>query len=547
MEHDGNDGVAVLALVQDVLLGAGDALHDWVHSLEVGRVGCKGDLDFTIAEHLQVLALGAQVVLHVTRAAELAALVVAVELAEDICQRLAHDIEQHIQTAAVRHAHDNLVEALARSGVDDGIQQRDEGLSTLEGEALLAHVFGLQEVLECLGGVDLLQDVLLLGIGRLWHAGLEAVLHPAALVAVQDVGVFGADLQGISSAQAGKHLAQGHLFLAAEAADVEDAVQVPDGQAVRSDVEVAVIRARQAGLGPAERVDIGKQVPAGAVGLDELHDAGVLVHARVGDVLCPAEGLIRNAHGLEELVPEGVINNELADGAQELAGLCTLDNAVVIGGGQGDQAADAQVSQAVSGSAGEFCRVIHGTNADNGACPLGQASNGVAGADAAWVGQVNGDPREVIHGELVLTGTGNDVLVSLNELGERLGLALLDGGDHEGAGAILLREVDGQAQVDVLRLDDEGLAVLFLVAHVHARVQLHGLDHGVANNVGKGDLATAGALQVVIDHGAVFPHELDRHIAHGGSGRNLEGFFHVLSNRLKHALELALVAALIIF
>ena len=99
----------------------------------------------------------------------------------------------------------------------------------------------------------------------------------------------------------------------------------------------------------------------------------------------------------------------------------------------------------------------------------------------------------------------------------------------------------------MLRLDDEGFAVLFLVAHVHARVQLYGLDHGVANNVGKGDLATAGALQVVIDHGTVFPHELDRHIAHGGSGRNLKGFFHVLSNSLEHALELALVAALIIF
>ena len=98
----------------------------------------------------------------------------------------------------------------------------------------------------------------------------------------------------------------------------------------------------------------------------------------------------------------------------------------------------------------------------------------------------------------------------------------------------------------MLRLDDIGLAVLELVAHVHVWVQLNGLNHGVADDVGKGDLATAGALEVVIDHGAVFPHELDRHIAHGGSGRNFQGFFHVLRNGLEHALELALFAALVV-
>ena len=56
----------------------------------------------------------------------------------------------------MRHAHDDLVEALARSGVDDGIQQWNKGLGALKGEALLAHVLGLQEVLECLGCIDLL-------------------------------------------------------------------------------------------------------------------------------------------------------------------------------------------------------------------------------------------------------------------------------------------------------------------------------------------------------------------------------------------------------
>ena len=445
VEHDRNNGVAFWALVQDVLLSAGDALHDRIDGLEVGWVGSEGDLDFAIAKHLQVVALGAQVVLHVTGAAELAALVVAVELAEDIGQWLAHDIEQDVQAAAVRHADDDLVQILAGGGIDDGIQQRNEGFGALEGEALLAHVLGLQEVLECFGGIDLLQDVLLLRVGRLRHTRLQAVLQPAAFIAVQDVGVFGADLQGVGGAQARQHLAQGHLLLAAKATDVEGAVQIPNGQAVGRDVEVAVVRVRQSRLYPAQRVGIGQQVAAGAVGLDELHDAGVLVHAGVRHVLCPTERLIRHAHGGEEVVPKGAVDKQLANGAQELAGLCTLDDAVVIGGGQGNQAADAQVRQAVRGSAGKLGRVIHGAHADNGAGALSQAGDGVAGADSAWVGEVNGHTREVIHGELVLARTGNDVLVGLNELGERLGLALLDGGDDQRTGAILLRQVNCQA------------------------------------------------------------------------------------------------------
>ena len=97
----------------------------------------------------------------------------------------------------------------------------------------------------------------------------------------------------------------------------------------------------KARLCPAERVNIGKQVAAGAVGLNERHDTGVLIDARVWHILSPAERLVWNSHFLEDFIPELVVNDELGDGAQEFTGLCTLDDAVVIGRGQGDQAANA--------------------------------------------------------------------------------------------------------------------------------------------------------------------------------------------------------------
>ena len=205
----------------------------------------------------------------------------------------------------------------------------------------MADVLGLQEVLECFSSVDLLQDVLLLCVGWLWHASLEAVAQPLTLVAVEDVRVLGTNLKRVGRTQARKNLAQRHGFLAAETANVKGTVQIPNGQAVGFHVQVAVIWDWKARLSPADRVDIGKQVTAGTVGLDERHNAGILIDAPVWHILCPAEWLVRNSHFLKDSIPELVVNDELGDGAQEFTGLCTLDDAVVIGRGQGDQAANA--------------------------------------------------------------------------------------------------------------------------------------------------------------------------------------------------------------
>src|SRR5699024_8937512 len=285
---------------------------------------------------------------------------------------------------------------------------------------LLADVLGVELVVKGLRSVDLLQDVLLLSVSWLRHACFEAVAQPLALIAVEDVRVFGTNLEGVCRAQARENLAQLHGFLAAESTNVEGAIQIPDGQTMGFHIQVAVIWNRKSWLCPTQRIDIGNQVTAGAVGLDEGHDTGVFIDARVWNILCPAEWLVRNCHFLEDFIPELVINNELRNRAQELTGLCTLDDAVVIGGGQSNQTADTEVCQAVSGSASELCWVIHGTNTNDGAGTLGQTSNGVTGTNTTWVGQVNGNSREVIHRQLVLAGTGDDVFVGINKLSKGL-------------------------------------------------------------------------------------------------------------------------------
>ena len=57
----------------------------------------------------------------------------------------------------------------------------------------MAHVFGVQEALEALGGVEALQDVTLVLGPDLVPNPLHPLLHPPLLVGLLDVHVFDAD------------------------------------------------------------------------------------------------------------------------------------------------------------------------------------------------------------------------------------------------------------------------------------------------------------------------------------------------------------------
>ena len=537
VQQQRHDGVALFALVDLVLACTSKTLNDRVDGLEVGRVRSQGDVNLALAEHLDVTASSTQVVLDVTRTADLCRVDVAFELGEDLAQWLADDVCEHIQSTAVWHTDDDLIQVSTSSGVNGGVHQRNQRLCALKGEALLTDVLGLQEVLECLGGVQLLQDVLLLSVGRLRLAALKALFQPLALFAVENVSVLGTDLEAVCVAQARKHLAQRHRLLAAETTDVEGAVQIPQGQTVLLDIEVSVVWSGSIRLVRTQRVDVRQQVTAGAVGLNQTHNAGVLVDTRVRQVLCPTDWGVRDTHGLEDVVPELVVDEQIAHRTQELAGLCTLDNAVIVSRGDGHQLADAHLCQTVSGSTSELSRVIHGTDTDNRALALGQARDGVTSADAARVGQGNGDTLEVLTGQLAVASTNDDVLVGVDELLEGQGLTLTDSGNYERTRAVLSRHINGQAEVNVFRGNQNWLAVNHLVVVVHVRVEHDSLHHGVTNDVGEGNLAAAGACQMIVNQGAVFKHQTCRHIANRRSSRHLQGDIHVLSDSPCDALQ----------
>ena len=159
-----------------------------------------------------------------------------------------------------------------------------------------------------------------------------AFLHPLLLLGLEDVGVLHADVAAVRVAQQPEHVAQLLVLGAGEAVDLELAVQIPQRQAVGEHVEIGV--AAEAGLVQPQRVDVGHQVAAVAVGRDQLDDAAVLVLDRVRVVGAPPHRLVRDAELAEDLVEEVVVEQQLVDGAQEVTGLRALDDAVVVGGGE---------------------------------------------------------------------------------------------------------------------------------------------------------------------------------------------------------------------
>ena len=181
-------------------------------------------------------------------------------------------------------------------------------------------------------------------------------------------------------------------------------------------------------------------------------EAGVVVHL-------PADGLVGHAHRLEEVVVEAVgAGQERRHPGQEEPGLGALDDAVVVGGGEGHHLAQAELGQHPRVGRLEPGRVAERADADDGALPGHEARHRLDGAERPGVGQRHRRPGEVVGGDLVRVDLADEVLVGQDEGAEVECVGVLDARHQQGAAAVALLLVDGQPEADVLVVDDAGLA-----------------------------------------------------------------------------------------
>src|SRR6202008_4327583 len=103
--------------------------------------------------------------------------------------RLAHDLRQHIEAAAVRHADDDLLHAERAAALDDLLERRDHRFATVEAEALGTGEAQVAELLETLGLDQLGENraLALAGEADLLVGTFDALLDPAFLRRVRDV------------------------------------------------------------------------------------------------------------------------------------------------------------------------------------------------------------------------------------------------------------------------------------------------------------------------------------------------------------------------
>ena len=232
VDEDGENFFPADGVVAEALAGAGLALDDGIDGLQVTGIGGEGDAELLVFRGGDGV-LVAEVVLHVAVAEDGFGDVVLVELGEELAAGFAEGVDEDIETAAVGHADDDLLNAVDGAGFQKGIKYGDKSLATFQGKAFLADVAGVEEAFERFGGDDFFQDAALLGGGEdgLVAVPFHPVAEPAADGEVHDMHELNAEGAAVGFAEVGEDFAEGARAAAAEGAGVEDLIEVGLGEA----------------------------------------------------------------------------------------------------------------------------------------------------------------------------------------------------------------------------------------------------------------------------------------------------------------------------
>ena len=215
--------------------------HHRVDRLQVARVGDQVDRDRAAGGSL-VGPRRSLVVLEIA-AAQDAARIEVLETGEQVGGRHARDQVDDVEPAAVAHGHERPPGAVSGGGVEQGVEERDEGRRAFQGVALRADEALVQEALEQLGLRQPLEQAP--PVDR-FGLPFQPLGHEAAAVRAGEVHELGADRPAVDGTPAARLPAGGPLETLG-----------------RREVGVPV------GLKAPERVEVGLQVSPAPVGVGD--------------------------------------------------------------------------------------------------------------------------------------------------------------------------------------------------------------------------------------------------------------------------------------
>ncbi len=520
-----------------VLFGSHHALQHWVDGLEVAGVGGHLDRD-AVAFRRDVRPLGPQVILDVPRAVGEERSGLAFELAEDMGIALANDVGEDVEPAPVSHSDRDLLHAFVGGCIEDGVEEWNQAFGPLEAETLLAEVLGVEEGLQHLGLGQPLQDPALVGVADEIGSALDVPLYPGFLIGLLDVHVLDPHRPAVGIAQQPEQSADGHRLVAADAAGGVFPIEVPYRDPVGERIELGVDGRP---LHP-QRVEVGDEMTPHPVHVDQLEDPGLLLGpgpAPRRRVLVdrPPGRDVGDPHRSEDLVVEAVLpQQQLGDPAQEQPAFGTLDDAMVVGAGEGDHPADPAHGQRAGIGAFPLRRILDGPDTDDDSLVGHQTGHRLHRAHRSRVGDGGGRAGEIVWGGGPGPEAGDGLLVGMPEGAEVHAFGLLDVGNEQGPRAVGSGHVHCQAQVDVPKAHQLGLFVDLAVGHVHRRPFDEGPHHGPTDEVGEADLAPqVESVELVVDHLAVDLEQLGGERPHRRGGGYVPTRLHPLGDESPRA------------
>jgi hypothetical protein len=214
---------------------------------------------------------GAEMVFDVARAADILGVGRAAgEFVEDRAVGLAHDVGEDVEAAAVGHADDDLLDAVLAAIFDHASSAGTIDSPPSRPKRLVPTYLRARNFSHCSASITLARIACLpSGVKVISRLALHPLLEEAALLQVVDVHIFEAD-HCRSNWRAAPRRARARWPIEAERAAEEDRrSSASPVEAVEFGREVG----RQLALGEAERIEIGGEVAAHAVGADQHHRA----------------------------------------------------------------------------------------------------------------------------------------------------------------------------------------------------------------------------------------------------------------------------------
>ncbi|MNU80537.1 hypothetical protein D3C71_701700 [compost metagenome] len=196
--------------------------------------------------------------------------------------RLAHDVGENVQAAAVGHADDDFFKTQLAAALDDLFECRDQRFAAIEAETLGALELDVEELFVAFAFDQLRKDRLLAfrGEGNALVRTFDPFLDPGLFFRARHMHEFDADRRAIGALEDRDHLANGRVFHAQNVVDEDLAIVIALFEAVGLRRQFVVVLDRAC---DAERIELGVQVAAHAIGADH-HDGAHAVAARLMNV-----------------------------------------------------------------------------------------------------------------------------------------------------------------------------------------------------------------------------------------------------------------------